>query len=203
MAEKIERYLSNMQQYIILSRRMEIFFKIILYKIQLHHYARNSISSVLDLTTILRIFINCNILWQIGIYPVPSDSIPSGNGFIHTYGILRMIVRSTVFVEVGNMVITKHTSILFNLKFVGQGGGCFQYISAEKVSLNLSRNMLVFLKSASGVYLMTTVLHSSSHLPNSKRFANIKTPWNRNTSSMSLNALLTCLISSKLVLSKE
>ena len=80
--QKIEHYLSTMQQFIIFFNRMGILFWGTLEKIQLHHYYRNAISSILDLTTIFRISIDCNILWQTGIYPVTSDPIPYGYGFI-------------------------------------------------------------------------------------------------------------------------
>ena len=107
--KNIDHYLSTMQKSIMLFKIMEILFRGSLCKLQLHHYARNAIISILNLTTIFRISINFNILRQTAIYPVPSDTITYGNGFIHTDGILRMIVTSTVFVEVGNMVINKHS----------------------------------------------------------------------------------------------
>ena len=113
MAANIEHYLSNMQQFIIFFRRMKVFFTVRLEKIQLHLYYINSIRSILDITTIFKLYINCKILWQNGIYPVLSNPIPPEHGFIHTYGIWRMIVLSTNFVEVGRMSINNHLSIMF------------------------------------------------------------------------------------------
>ena len=53
---------------IIFFRIMKIFFRRNLDNIQLNHYSRNTISSIMDLTT------NCNILWQTSILQCPPIS---------------------------------------------------------------------------------------------------------------------------------
>ena len=81
--KNIEYYLITIQQSIIFFRRMEGFFRGSLDKLQLRNYSRKSISSIMDLTTVFSISVNCNILRQNVIYPVPFDPIPSGHIFIH------------------------------------------------------------------------------------------------------------------------
>ena len=53
--QKIEYYLSTMQQSIMFFSRMKIFFRGSIDKLQLHNYSRKSISIILDLTTIFRL----------------------------------------------------------------------------------------------------------------------------------------------------
>ena len=106
--QNIENYHSTIQQSIMLFRRMDNFFRGSLDNLQMNNYSQNSIISILYLTTIFSISINWNILRQTRIYSVPYIPIRSRNWLIHTCGILGMIVKSMVFVEVGNMIINNH-----------------------------------------------------------------------------------------------
>ena len=67
---------------IVLCHRTGILFFSCLDNFQSYHYSRTPTGSILDLTTIFRFPVDCNIHWQAMVDPMAALPIPPGHGLV-------------------------------------------------------------------------------------------------------------------------
>jgi hypothetical protein len=78
-----------------------------LYKLELQHDSAHSTRSILDLTAILGLSVNCNILREAVVDPMASLSVPATHTFIHTDHLRLIEIVCSMLVKIFNNIINK------------------------------------------------------------------------------------------------
>ncbi len=81
-------------------------------KLETEHHSKSCAAQVLNFASILGLLINCNIHWEPVVNPVPSLSIPMGDGLVDANEIRWREILGTVVVEVCDEVVNQLPSML-------------------------------------------------------------------------------------------
>ena len=146
---------------------------------QSDHYSRTPTGSILDLTTIFRFPVDCNIHWQAMVDPMAALPIPPGHGLVDAnfIGWKKFCARCSLkFLTKSSTSLQRYCSDVIS---DGRLGGCSLNRMHIHRSSNRFRGIPVRPNDGAGMYLLVvTLLQSDARDPNSKRVTSNMTPKN-------------------------